>query len=382
VNLDGTIPDDNPLTSETMVTACSSTSGAWSMAAPDKRVYAWGLRNPFRFWVDPHTGRMWIGDVGETTREELSVSDPAASYMGQHFGYPFVEGTADWGAGYMGMTGITDKKCDSMTPSRPCVAAATDYGHSGGANCMIGGLIPEGCGWSKAFGGTLHYWFADNGAGWIKGVEVKPDRSGVVSSTQIDIGTFNGSGPAAIRQGPAGAIYVVNNKQGSVYEIKPKDQTGDDCMSMGGMGGMGGMGASGGPSMGGSAGSAPASGGMTSAGTGGGMPMAGTGNATGGMPGTGGAMTSGTGGMMSSGGMAATTGGTGGAGGTGGSTGGSLMGTGGSAQAGTGAKPPAPKDDGGCGCRVGSSKSGALAALVGGLGLLGLALRRRRSRMS
>ena len=55
---------------------------------------------------------------------------------------------------------------------------------------------------------------------------------------------------------------------------------------------------------------------------------------------------------------------------------------GGSAQAGTGAKPTEPKDDGGCGCRVGGSKNGALAALVGGLGLLGLALRRRRSKLS
>src|SRR6185503_802218 len=90
VNLDGTIPSDNPLTSETMVTACTS------------------------------TGSMWIGDVGETTREKVSVSDPASSYEGQHFGYPFHEGTTDWSMD--GGDLRLDKDCDQdFSPSRPCV---------------------------------------------------------------------------------------------------------------------------------------------------------------------------------------------------------------------------------------------------------------------
>jgi MYXO-CTERM domain-containing protein len=254
-----------------------------------------------------------------------------------------------------------------------------------GANCVIGGLIPEGCGWTDAMAGKLYYWYADFGASWIKALEVKPDRSGAVSATPTDVGTFSGAGPAAIRQGPGGAVYIVNNKEGSVYEVKPKAQTGDDCMSMGGMGGMGGMGSSGGPSTGGAGGMTPASGGMPAAGTGGSMPQAGTGPTTGGSAGTGGMTpTGGTGGAMSSGGRAATTGGAGGTGGASGSagTGGSAMSAGGMTTAGTAGTPTEPKDDGGCGCRVGGSKNGALAALVGGLGLLGLALRRRRPKAS
>src|SRR5262249_54730793 len=69
VNLDGSIPDDNPLANVTTdVTACdvggtNVVGGVWETAPPDRRIYAWGLRNPWRFWIDPHTGLMWIGDV-------------------------------------------------------------------------------------------------------------------------------------------------------------------------------------------------------------------------------------------------------------------------------------------------------------------------------
>jgi hypothetical protein len=50
-------------------------------------VYCRGLRNPFRFTVDPYTGRLYIGDVGEQAYEEL---DEALG--GENFGWPFREG--------------------------------------------------------------------------------------------------------------------------------------------------------------------------------------------------------------------------------------------------------------------------------------------------
>jgi MYXO-CTERM domain-containing protein len=351
VNLDGTIPSDNPLVGESMVTACDSTGDDWGMAPPDQRIFAWGFRNPWRLWVDEHTGRMWIGDVGETTREEVSVSAPAAGYTGQHFGYPFHEGTTDWSMD--GGDLRLDKTCDDgFSPSRPCVEPVTDYGHVDGANCVTGGLIPEGCGWDGAFGGKLYYFFADFGAGWIHALEVKSDRSGVTSKAAIDVGTPGSAGPVAIRQGPGGAVYVVNNKEGSVYELKPKDQTGDECLSMGGNGGDGGDGGNGGESGGGNGGSP---------------------GGTAGQP-SGGSNSSGSGGKGGSAGK----GGTGGAGGvtTGGASGkpsGGRAGAGGKK-----AKPASSDESSGCGCRVTSDSDGNWAALLGGLGLAAFALRRRR----
>ncbi len=40
-----------------------------------QEIYAWGLRNPFRFAFDPNTGpkRFFINDVGQSTREEVDL---------------------------------------------------------------------------------------------------------------------------------------------------------------------------------------------------------------------------------------------------------------------------------------------------------------------
>lgn len=115
VNLDGTVPADNPLVGLASVTACNSPTGAWTTAAPDPRVYAWGFRNPWRLWVDAATGLMWVGDVGESAQEEISIGAGD-----RHYGYPFVEGTRVWGD-------VDGKNCVSLVPSRPCSAPAFSY---------------------------------------------------------------------------------------------------------------------------------------------------------------------------------------------------------------------------------------------------------------
>lgn len=53
-----------------------------------KLVWAYGLRNPFRFHIHPYTGRVFIGDVGQNTWEEVSV----ANRSGENFGWPYWEG--------------------------------------------------------------------------------------------------------------------------------------------------------------------------------------------------------------------------------------------------------------------------------------------------
>lgn len=70
LNRDGTFPDDNPTFNP----------------EPDDRlggVFAMGLRNPFRFSIDPLTGELFIGDVGPEDVEELNLSQG-----GENFGWP------------------------------------------------------------------------------------------------------------------------------------------------------------------------------------------------------------------------------------------------------------------------------------------------------
>ena len=65
--------------------------GGSGTAAPE--TWAYGLRNPWRFDLDPVTGDLWIGDVGRNGREEIDhVRGPRAG-AGANFGWPYYEGT-------------------------------------------------------------------------------------------------------------------------------------------------------------------------------------------------------------------------------------------------------------------------------------------------
>ena len=329
VALDGSIPTDNPLTDDDMVTGCNDFNDPISLMAPDERVFAWGFRNPFRFWVDPQTKKLWVGDVGEGAREEVAVGDG-----GMHFGWPFFEGTVEYNQGFK-----PANDCMGVTPATECVPAAYEYDHSAGRNAIMGGQILDVCGWSDAWKGR--YIFADHGSGEVWTLDVNATRDGVVQNSLADFGDFGD--PAAFRVGPDQALYVVEEGGGSVQRVTPKQLTGEVCDAPpGGSGGTGGTGGAGGAA--GSAGSA--------------------GSPIGGAPpvgGNGGTNTAGT----NTGGASAGSAGTG-------------VGT-----AGTNGVTPAPvssSDDGGCGCRVTRSTSVPSGVLLfaGALGLLWG--RRRRSR--
>lgn len=53
-------------------------------------VYAMGLRNPWRFGIDPSNGNMFVADVGQNTREEVNFI--ANGDTGHNFGWPCLEG--------------------------------------------------------------------------------------------------------------------------------------------------------------------------------------------------------------------------------------------------------------------------------------------------
>ncbi len=55
------------------------------------KVYAYGLRNPFRWSFDRLTGDMWIGDVGQDRFEEINFR-PADSSIGANYGWRCYEG--------------------------------------------------------------------------------------------------------------------------------------------------------------------------------------------------------------------------------------------------------------------------------------------------
>ena len=56
-------------------------------------IWAYGLRNPWRFSFDRQTGDLYIADVGQSRREEIDFQ-PAASHGGQNYGWRVVEGSS------------------------------------------------------------------------------------------------------------------------------------------------------------------------------------------------------------------------------------------------------------------------------------------------
>lgn len=207
VNLDGSVPNDNPLVGFSAVTACDSPTGPWLTAPPDKRIFAWGFRNPWRMWVDPRTGLLWTGDVGERSQEEVSIGAG-----NQHYGYPFVEGAQVWG-------NVDGKNCNvGMTPGRACTAPAYSYPRSVGTT-VTGGLVLDTPAWTYVLG-SPHYIFGDSSANWLRLLPVNAARNGFTSSVPLDFANFGGA-PVSIRQGPDGALYVVYFGLGAVYRFTP-----------------------------------------------------------------------------------------------------------------------------------------------------------------
>jgi glucose/arabinose dehydrogenase len=124
------IPADNPYASD-------------PNALPE--IWASGLRNPWRVSFDRLTGDLWIGDVGQREREEISFQ-PAGAPGGRNYGWRCMEGTL--------CTGMTGCDCNDLTIARPIY----DYPHTNG-NCSItGGYVYRG---SKICGLSGTYFFAD-----------------------------------------------------------------------------------------------------------------------------------------------------------------------------------------------------------------------------
>jgi glucose/sorbosone dehydrogenase len=105
-------------------------------------IWAYGLRNPFRASFDRVTGNLWIGDVGQSAREEIDLMRPGDG--GANFGWRVMEGTAIFNG----------------TPSAGFVPPVAEYSHGGGpreGRSVTGGYVYRGP--VEALRG--HYFFGD-----------------------------------------------------------------------------------------------------------------------------------------------------------------------------------------------------------------------------
>jgi glucose/arabinose dehydrogenase len=153
------------------------------------KVLNYGLRNPFRFFVDPSNGKIYIGDVGQSSWEEVNVG------VGKNFGWPCFEGNGPERV-YTGYT-----QCQSV-PSSAVTFPIKTYPHTEGA-CVIGGVVYSGTAYPDTYKGS--YFYADYVGKFMKRLTF--DASGNVTGTQTFATGFDG--PVNITQGPDGNLYYV-----------------------------------------------------------------------------------------------------------------------------------------------------------------------------
>ncbi|MEO8589654.1 MAG: PQQ-dependent sugar dehydrogenase [Flavobacteriales bacterium] len=185
------IPPDNPF--------ANATDGK----RPE--IWAYGLRNPFRIGIDPANGDLWIGDVGQSLREEIDHW-PGGDNSGPNFGWRCYEGDAQF---------IFDGVCNTdSTYFEPEVV----HTHSvlGGNFCAIiggevyrGGLYPHMAG---------KYLYTDFCAGELR--TLTPDGPGSwVDSLALASGIV---GMSSIGADMNGELYATNVSIGKVYKIKDR----------------------------------------------------------------------------------------------------------------------------------------------------------------
>jgi len=90
-------------------------------------IYAYGLRNMWRFSFDRNTGQLWGADVGQGQREEVDIIT-----LGGNYGWRTYEGTL--------CTGLNPTQCGLPGFIPPI----TEYAHTGGRCSITGGYVYRG----------------------------------------------------------------------------------------------------------------------------------------------------------------------------------------------------------------------------------------------
>jgi len=179
------IPADNPYVNET---------------ATRDEIWAFGLRNPWRFSFDRQTGDMWIGDVGQGNWEEIS-RQPANSKGGENYGWRCYEGDANFN------TNGCSAKSNYIFP-------VIDYSSNGtSTGCSVtGGYVYRGTRYPNLQG---HYIYADycSGRFW----SLRPDgQGGWINTNLLNSADFD---VVAFGEDRNGELYVAGLGTGKIYRV-------------------------------------------------------------------------------------------------------------------------------------------------------------------
>ena len=175
-----TVPDSNPFV---------------GVADDRPEIWAYGLRNPWRFWVDSKTGDLYLGDVGEGTREEIDY-EPAGK-GGYNFGWPCMEGTVPF---------------DPTATCPGAVAPVLDYNHNTNLCAVIGGVVLHDPRLPSLDG---YFLYSDLCGGEVRALKVENGALAADKDLNVNVPGADSFGMDAL-----GRAYVAS-VNGPVYRLDP-----------------------------------------------------------------------------------------------------------------------------------------------------------------
>jgi len=156
-------------------------------------IYAWGLRNPWRWSFDQQTDALWLGDVGQGSWEEVDII-----VNGGNYGWRCYEGTHEYNTIGCG-------------PANDYILPVAEYGRTEGYS-ITGGYVYRGSAITALQGS---YVFTDYGSGTIWGLF----PSGTGSYRREVLVPATGTGFAAMAQDNDGEIYFLNLQTGQIFRL-------------------------------------------------------------------------------------------------------------------------------------------------------------------
>jgi glucose/arabinose dehydrogenase len=175
------IPADNPFV---------------ALAGVRPEIWAYGLRNPWRFWIDHETGALFVGDAGNQRREEIDLVPRGMS--GVNLGWPCFEGSLPFD---------TTASCDGAVPP------LLEYPREAGACVVIGGVVARDPRLSAISG---RYLYGDFCSGKVTAVAVESGQVTATGDLGIDVPQLTSFGVDA-----SARIYVLSLR-GDVFRLDPK----------------------------------------------------------------------------------------------------------------------------------------------------------------
>jgi glucose/arabinose dehydrogenase len=160
-------------------------------------VWAWGLRNPWRFSFDRLNGDLFIADVGQNLWEEVHFQS-SESPGGENYGWNILEGTHCF----------TSQDCDKTGLELPVY----EYDHQAGCS-ITGGYIYRGSAYLDLYG---NYFFSDFCQGNIWRLFKDPAgnwQGDMILSTAIIASSFG--------EDNNGELYVLDHTLGNLYQLSP-----------------------------------------------------------------------------------------------------------------------------------------------------------------